>query len=272
MEAPLSLPAVLLMLALFAAATGVYQNLLRRIQTGGGRVRTAEFSVPDLLLSTALVTLLVALLGYALLKPPAASTLIREANPLPDALSFALLISLIPAFLVSRGINVRVLLGLDRIPPPRAILLGIGLVAAAFPLVLAASGVTQSLLQDGAHEQDLVKLFRDVARKSDVQGMLRIFLSGVLLAPLSEEFLFRGYIYGVLKRYAGAPASAVFSAALFAAIHLNLSSLPSLFVLALCLTVAYEATGCWLVPVSMHAGFNFCQLGYLYVQAQTPSP
>ncbi len=97
--------------------------------------------------------------------------------------------------------------------------------------------------------------------------MGKIIFAGVILAPLSEEFLFRGYFYGALKRYCGAPASAIFTAALFAGIHLNLASLPSLFVLALCLTIAYEATGTLLLPVAMHALFNLSQLLTLYFRS-----
>src|SRR5438874_13298805 len=79
---------------------------------------------------------------------------------------------------------------------------------------------------------------------------------GVVLAPAAEELMFRGYLYGVLKRYCGVFAATILSAAMFAAMHLNLASLPSLFVLALCFTVAYEVTGSLLVTISMHALFN----------------
>jgi membrane protease YdiL (CAAX protease family) len=43
---------------------------------------------------------------------------------------------------------------------------------------------------------------------------------------------------------------------LFALVHHHVGSLVPLFVLALGLTTAYEATGCLLVPVFMHAIFN----------------
>ena len=46
------------------------------------------------------------------------------------------------------------------------------------------------------------------------------------------------------------------------------ASMPGLFVLALCLTLAYEASGSLIVPLVMHAGFNLSQLLYLYWDAQ----
>jgi membrane protease YdiL (CAAX protease family) len=48
-------------------------------------------------------------------------------------------------------------------------------------------------------------------------AILTIFVAAVVVAPLVEEFLFRGYFYGVLKRYVGGLPSGLFTAALFAA-------------------------------------------------------
>jgi membrane protease YdiL (CAAX protease family) len=81
-------------------------------------------------------------------------------------------------------------------------------------------------------------------------------LLGCVVAPVAEETIFRGYIYGVLKRYTGGLTAGVISAGMFAAMHLSVSSLPALFVLALCFTLAYEATGSLLVNILMHALFN----------------
>jgi membrane protease YdiL (CAAX protease family) len=58
----------------------------------------------------------------------------------------------------------------------------------------------------------------------------------------------------------GGVGAAVISAGLFAAMHLSVSSLPALFVLALCLTLAYEATGSLLVNIFMHGLFNLWNL------------
>ncbi len=94
-----------------------------------------------------------------------------------------------------------------------------------------------------------------------------VLLAGVILAPVCEEFLFRGFFYGVAKRYAGAPLSGFLTAALFAAFHASLTSLPGLFVLAVALTLAYERTGSLAVPITMHALFNAMSLGLLYLQS-----
>jgi uncharacterized protein len=250
----------------------VYASLLGRVAREGGKVRTSEFAVADLLVSIVLAGVFAALVFstvrlHAHRAPAAAS-----ANQiLPNAAFFLVLFVGIAAFLRSRGIRLARVLGLDRVTWPRALATAIGLIIAAFPLVIAAGALMQNLLHGAATEQELVTLFRDVTRKADYQSIVKIFAAGVIVAPLSEEFLFRGYLYGVFKRYFGAPASAAFTAALFAIFHMNLASLPSLFVLAICFTIAYEATGTLLVPMSMHALFNSTQLLFLYRQVVSAS-
>ena len=59
-----------------------------------------------------------------------------------------------------------------------------------------------------------------------------------------------------MRRYAGVTVGILFNAALFAAIHTHLPSFGPLFVLAVCLTLAYEWTGSIFVPITMHALFN----------------
>jgi uncharacterized protein len=78
----------------------------------------------------------------------------------------------------------------------------------------------------------------------------------VVIAPISEEFVFRGFLYGVLKRYAGGISALFFCGLLFALIHMHIPSLVPLFVLGCVLTFAYELSGSLLVPMTMHALFN----------------
>jgi membrane protease YdiL (CAAX protease family) len=92
-------------------------------------------------------------------------------------------------------------------------------------------------------------------------GML-VFVA-VVFQPAVEELLFRGYFYGVFKGWAGAVASAIFTATLFAAIHGNVAALVPLLLFALGLTLAYEWSGSLLVPVAMHMTFNGVQLAVL---------
>ncbi len=101
--------------------------------------------------------------------------------------------------------------------------------------------------------QETVKAFQ----QSDGIGFKTlVILMAVLIAPLAEEILFRGFVYGVLKRYTDAPFAALSSSLMFAIIHLHVGSLLPLWMLAVLFCLAYEITGCLLVPMMLHATFN----------------
>lgn len=268
MDSPLPFPVILLLGAFLVAALGVYQNLLRSILSGGGKVRTAELQFPDLLISVFLAGLFVLLIARTLLRHEAPPASMHPDQVLPSASFFLLLLVGIVAFLRYRRIDLSRLFGLDRMRTARAFAIALGLIIAAFPLVVAAGYATQLWMPGTAREQEMVTLFRDVVRRADHATVAQILVAGLIVAPVAEEFLFRGYFYPVFKRYLGPVAATLLTAGLFAAFHLNLASLLSLFVLALCFTVAYEASGSLAVPIGMHMLFNLTQLAYLYLDAQ----
>ncbi len=105
----------------------------------------------------------------------------------------------------------------------------------------------------GGEEQELVKMFQT----SDDLGLrATIIMAAVVGAPIAEEIMFRGFIYGVLKRYTDGPFAAIISGLFFAIMHSHVGSLVPLWVLAVILCAAYEITGCLLVPMLLHALFN----------------
>lgn len=77
----------------------------------------------------------------------------------------------------------------------------------------------------------------------------------VLAAPLCEEFIFRGLIFGGLRRSMGALPAMLVSAAVFAIVHPPLSMLP-VFVLGLCAAWSYERGQRLLAPMLAHALYN----------------
>ena len=98
--------------------------------------------------------------------------------------------------------------------------------------------------------------------------MGKILVSAVVIQPICEEFLFRGFFYGVWKHYLGPWRAGFLACLLFAAFHASLAAFAGLFVLAVCLNIAYERTGSLLVPIGMHAIFNLTSLVVIYGQAQ----
>jgi hypothetical protein len=123
-------------------------------------------------------------------------------------------------------------------------------------------------LQGEAKEQDVVSAFREMAQAGNLPHTIMLVAFAVIIMPVVEELLFRGFLYPVFKGWAGALASTVFVSALFATLHLNLASLPALFVLALTFSLAYEWSGSIALPIVMHMAFNGIQLLLMTWQLQ----
>lgn len=101
--------------------------------------------------------------------------------------------------------------------------------------------------------QEPVKMLRE--SESPVHLVLAVVMACVA-APVVEEMLFRGYMYGTLRELTHPVFSAVIIGGLFAVVHGNLPALLPLWVFSLLLSFAYEATRCLWVPIGMHAFFN----------------
>jgi membrane protease YdiL (CAAX protease family) len=111
--------------------------------------------------------------------------------------------------------------------------------------------------------QEVIQIFENASTGAQ---RIPIILLAVVVAPVAEELAFRGYLYGVIKRYFGAVPALVLSGILFALIHLNLPSFFPLLVLASAFALAYELSGSLLVPMTMHALFNALSLILVLVE------
>ncbi|BCU76527.1 type II CAAX endopeptidase family protein [Luteolibacter sp. LG18] len=105
----------------------------------------------------------------------------------------------------------------------------------------------------GGTAQDTVELLK-TSHDPVVLGLMAFI--AVIVAPVCEEVIFRGYIYPVTKKFGGKWAAAVFTALVFGAAHGNLPALLPLFLLALGLIWLYEKTGSLWAPIAVHLCFN----------------
>jgi membrane protease YdiL (CAAX protease family) len=82
----------------------------------------------------------------------------------------------------------------------------------------------------------------------------------VVAAPLFEEFIFRGLIFGGLRRSFGVWPATLASAAVFAIVHPAFSFVP-VFVMGVCAAQVYERTRSLLAPMLVHAAYNAVIIG-----------
>ena len=255
-------------LLLLFAGIFVYRKMLRRVGTRGGLVRSDLFGLPDVLVSGTLVVLLLLLVAMQWVMPPpvkppdasGAAGGITGLQIIYGALQFALPVAAILALLIARGISLPVIFGLKRVGLLRAIGIAAGLVLLLLPLFLLVTTIAYQFLDGHAEPQELVKIYQDAAKTGKRQILWQVMVAAVVIAPITEEILFRGYFYAVLKRFAGPVPAALGISLLFGAVHNNALGLPGLTVLALGLTLAYEWSGSILVSIFMHAWFNATSL------------
>jgi membrane protease YdiL (CAAX protease family) len=82
----------------------------------------------------------------------------------------------------------------------------------------------------------------------------------LVAAPLFEEFIFRGLIFGGLRRSFGLWPAALASAAIFAILHPAISLLP-VFIMGMAAALVYDRTRSLLAPMLTHVGYNACVIG-----------
>ena len=106
---------------------------------------------------------------------------------------------------------------------------------------------------DDAKLQETVKTYQET---DALTIRIMIALSAIIIAPVAEEIVFRGYIYATIKRFSTRLVGALLSSLLFGVVHFNISAFIPLVFLALVLTLAYELSGSIWAPISIHALFN----------------
>ncbi len=242
----------------------------RVIFESGGRVRSEKLGPIDVLIA-ALLTTFFALSVIDALRSPAGT--VEAALPSASRMITALAVStFLPLVIVGgifgalslRGVRWREIFGLDRLGPGAVAGCALLMLAAALPLVGGASFLSRVLLAAGGSQDDSKQeIVRFLEAGGSTAARYAVALSAVLAAPVLEEFIFRGYLYAVVRRYAGVSVGIIVNAALFAAIHQHLPSFGGLFALAVCLTLAYEWTGSIFVPITMHAIFNALSVAQL---------
>ncbi len=264
----MDVPPLIWGLLIFLTGMGLlfYWPTLERIfRSGreGGKVDSSFFGGADVYLSI----LLVAWFGYLTYQGFTAEDVeVGKADLILGALLFAVLVGAVLFTLIARQKLPAQVFGLSRLATWKSILLGATFLLAGYPAILLLSLITLRIAGGEMEPQEVVSLF---LQENDPFTRIGVILMAVVVAPIAEEILFRGYIYGVMRKYAGIWPAALFSSALFAVIHVHIPTLGVLFFLALIFVLAYEATGSLLVPMTMHALFNAFQL--IVMQYSLPS-
>ncbi len=131
-------------------------------------------------------------------------------------------------------------------------------------LLFAVSSSLELLLEQLGVHQTQASVFQSVTRASPRQFGL-VLLAGAVVAPIVEEIYFRGYVFRAYLNQKGIWQAFLFSAGLFALVHLDLPALIPIFAVGLLLSFLYHRTGSILPGIVAHAVNNAAAFVLLYL-------
>ncbi len=188
-----------LLSALYLIASAcVYLSLIYQISTRTRDVDTDApargFGLPEAILAGLLALFLLLTISSTVSQP---SIQFSARNLLANFLFIAFVVLVIVTLLQFRGFDVGALAGFFRISFFRTLATGAILLFFAYPLIGLFEVINQRLFGGDSSKQSIVEFFSG-SRTIDQRILIIVF--AVAIAPVFEEFLFRFFIYGVLKR------------------------------------------------------------------------
>ena len=236
--------------SLYVYISLIHQISARSLSGVAANPPARTFGGPEAILAALLILFLSVSIGASVSQP---STRFSAENLIGNFLLMVFLVLFIVTFLRLRGFDVGSLGGFYSISFLRTLSTGAILLFFAYPLILWSDIITQRLFGGGSSRQNIVEFF---SGSRTLQQRIMIIVFAIAIAPVIEEFLFRFFLYNVIKRYLGRLVGVMFSALLFAAAHAHFPSFVPLFVLGSCFAIAYEWSGSLLVAMTMHSLFN----------------
>ncbi len=132
--------------------------------------------------------------------------------------------------------------------------LGVLIIMGTVNASMEALGIVEWVMQqtDSPELQESIVMLQT----RDAGVVIYMLIAAVLIAPVGEELLFRGFLYPVLKSGLGKWGAILLSSLMFGAIHMALVQTLVLSVFGVILCLAYERTKSIWLPILLHALFN----------------
>ena len=178
------------------------------------------------------------------------SLLIGVFGPLP--LGFLPVLAMFAIYWISRKENYPNLVGTFRMGWVKVMSDALVRLLRAWPALLAISFISSQVLSGYPKQESVQKL----AEMQSLTEVFNIACYALVVAPVLEEFLFRGILFRAMKRSFGVGPALVISSILFGLVHQNVLSFVPLTFLGIILSLSYERTGDLRTCIFIHAFFN----------------
>ena len=178
------------------------------------------------------------------------SLLIGVFGPLP--LGFLPVLAMFAIYWISSKENYPNLVGTFRMGWVKVMSDALIRLLRAWPALLAISFISSQVLSGYPKQESVQKL----AEMQSLTEVFNIACYALVVAPVLEEFLFRGILFRAMKRSFGVGPALVISSILFGLVHQNVLSFVPLTFLGIILSLSYERTGDLRTCIFIHAFFN----------------
>lgn len=224
-------------------------------QLPGGSVTTWWYQPIDLL-GISIITSIFFILICLSFAVPAVNSQSITADALIISIGFQVFIAAIAAAFALQRASLSSWLGLHWPQWGRVILIAPACVGAMWFLfyIIDKVGYMKWMESLGVERlQDTVQILQE---SNNPVIIFLMVVTAVIVAPICEEVVFRGYIYPVLKKYTGLWSALIISSLVFSAAHGHLAVLLPLFILGALLVVVYERTNSIWASIAVHFCFN----------------
>jgi len=176
-----------------------------------------------------------------------------------------LIVFVILTLIRSRGQSPAEVLGLRLADAGGHMISGLTVFFAFLPVLLVITHVWHRVLQRLAGDEADApqQLVRHLIETPSPALATQIVIAAVLVAPVAEEFFFRGFVYGVMRRRVRAAIAIPAGGVLFALFHPPLAAAIPIGIFGAFLCYVYERTGRLTVPIAVHFLFNFSQVAIM---------
>lgn len=175
--------------------------------------------------------------------------------------ALGVLFVLLPLIVRKKGKGIAALLGLDRAPTLAGLVWALSAFAIYFWVTIVV-GILMSFVPGFDAEQAQDVGFEDVTTTAEY---LMAFIGLVVLPPIFEEVLFRGYLFGRLRRHVGFWVTTIVTSVAFGLVHGQWNVGVDTFVLSIFLCFLREYTGSLWAPMLLHAFKNGLAYFFLFV-------
>lgn len=143
-----------------------------------------------------------------------------------------------------------------RMPWARAIVTALYSFLVLIPVIYPLTYAWTFLLEQAGIEPELQDAVMIFGRVDSLPILLLMIFLTVIVAPISEEIVFRGCLYRFIKAKTAIIPALIATNLIFAALHQNLLSVLPLFILGVALAYVYEKSGDLKMPILLHGFFN----------------